>query len=323
MAGPCSPAVSSSLPAKRPTLPPQQYAEYQVELGGEIRLACGRRPGIGAHHKQATSRKRPQIPAGQVTQPATDPVAHHRGAHGAAYHEPHPGRIIPAGAHQQVARQQRTTRAAATPDRLGELRLTPHPGRCGKHRGSPWNGSPRSSDANPRAALATARGKHRAAGPGAHAQPKPMRLRAASVVRLKRTLAHWGSRYGACFGRCLIRARQASPFRHRQNWRRGDRTYERYAHQRVPVKRPAPRPHREADRALPLAGATTLFAQHTQEPGPRLWTTVPGGGPGPAGAQPSGGGRRRSGHRAGKERAHNLWKNLLITCGGWREMNSR
>ena len=311
MAGPCSPAVSSSLPAKRPTLPPQQCAEYQVEFGGEIRLACGRRPGIGAHHKQATSRKRPQIPAGQVTQPPADPVAHHRAAHGAAYHESHPGRIIPAGAHQQVARQQRTTRAAATPDRLGELRLTPHPGRCGKHRGSPWNGSPRRSDANSRAALATARGEHRAAGPGAHAQPKPMRLRAASVVRLKRTLAHWGSRYGACFGRFLIRARQASPFRHRQNWRRGDRTYERYAHQCVPVKRPAPgapRPHRDADRALPLAGATTLFAQRTQEPGPRLWTTVPGGGPGARW-------RTAIRRRAPKGAATGQEKNVHTTCG--------
>ena len=311
MAGPFSPAVSSSLPAKRPTLPPQQYAEYQVELGGEIRLACGRRPGIGAHHKQATSRKRPQIPAGQVTQPATDPVAHHRGAHGAAYHEPHPGRIIPAGAHQQVARQQWPARAAATPHRLGELRLTPHPGRCGEHRGSPWNGSPRRSDANSRAALATARSEHCAAGPGAHAQPKPMRLRAASVVRLKRTLAHWGSRYGACFGRCLIRARQASPFRHRQNWRRGDRTYERYAHQRVPVKRPTTG-HRDAPgrrpRPCPLAGATTLFAQRIQEPGPRLWTTVPGGGPGGSLAQshPAAG---AEGAATGQE------KNVHTTCG--------
>ena len=296
MAGPCSPAVSSSLPAKRPTLPPQQCAEYQVEFGGEIRLACGRRPGIGAHHKQATSRKRPQIPAGQVTQPPADPVAHHRAAHGAAYHEPHPGRIIPAGAHQQVARQQRPARAAATPDRLGELRLTPHPGRCGKHRGSPWNGSPRRSDANSRAALATARGEHRAAGPGAHAQPKPMRLRAASVVRLKRTLAHWGSRYGACFGRFLIRARQACRFGTGKTGAgvtgpmNATRTSACRSNGRLPGHpgrtgtQTAPGRLRAQQRYLRSAPRNRALGcgQRSRE-----------AGPGPAGAQPSGGGRRR------------------------------
>jgi len=43
----------------RPTLPPKQSADYQVEFGGEIRLACGSGPGIGTHHQQATFRKRP------------------------------------------------------------------------------------------------------------------------------------------------------------------------------------------------------------------------------------------------------------------------
>jgi hypothetical protein len=33
---------------QRPYLPPQQIAQYQVELGGTIRLACGRGRGIGA-----------------------------------------------------------------------------------------------------------------------------------------------------------------------------------------------------------------------------------------------------------------------------------
>ena len=39
-------------------------------------------------------------------------------------------------------------------------------------------------------------------------------------------------------------------------------------------------------------------------------------------AELSPGGRRRSGHKA-KRYVHNLWKNLLITCGGGREMNGR
>jgi len=33
---------------QRPYLPPQQITQYQVELGGKIRLACGRSRGIGA-----------------------------------------------------------------------------------------------------------------------------------------------------------------------------------------------------------------------------------------------------------------------------------
>ena len=133
MAARWPPAVLSSQ-TRCPTLPPQQYAEYQVEFGGEIRLACGRRPGIGAYHKQATSRKRPQVPAGKVAEPPSDPVPHHRGTHGAAYREAHSGRIIPAGAHQQMAGQQRPARTAAAADRLGELSAPPHPGRRWKHR---------------------------------------------------------------------------------------------------------------------------------------------------------------------------------------------
>jgi hypothetical protein len=31
----------------RPNLPPKQPADYQIEFGGEISLACVRCPGIG------------------------------------------------------------------------------------------------------------------------------------------------------------------------------------------------------------------------------------------------------------------------------------
>jgi hypothetical protein len=41
-----------------------------------------------------------------------------------------------------------------------------------------------------------------------------------------------GSRQGACF-----RANQSHLIQHRGNWRRGDRTNERYAHLLPPVKR--------------------------------------------------------------------------------------
>ena len=43
------------------------------------------------------------------------------------------------------------------------------------------------------AALAATAGEDRAAGASAHAQPEPMRLRAAAVVRLERALAHSGA----------------------------------------------------------------------------------------------------------------------------------
>src|SRR5580693_1735823 len=108
MAAPSAPAVLCQLRlcssrTLRPTLPPKQSADYQVEFGGEIRLAGGSGPGIGTHHQQATFRKRPEIPAGQMTQPAADLVAHHSTPHGPAHHEAHPGRLIVARLPEQVA----------------------------------------------------------------------------------------------------------------------------------------------------------------------------------------------------------------------------
>ena len=50
----------------------------------------------------------------------------------------------------------------------------------------------RRSDTDPRTALAPPRGEDSTPGPGAHAQPETMRLGTAAVVRLERTLAHWG-----------------------------------------------------------------------------------------------------------------------------------
>jgi hypothetical protein len=50
----------------------------------------------------------------------------------------------------------------------------------------------RRSDTDPRAPLTAPCGKYRAPRAGPHAQPEPVRLRAMAVVRLERTLAHWG-----------------------------------------------------------------------------------------------------------------------------------
>ena len=212
----------------RPTLPPKQCCDYQVEFGGEIRLACGRGPGIGTHHQQATFRKRPQIPAGQMTQPAAGPCC-------APQPRPPPGspRSPPALARRDPAagaggRRPVPARAAAAADRPRELRALPHPCRCGKHRpitAGRASQAPVGSDTDPRTPLTAPGRQDRAAGAGAHAQPEPVRLRTAAVVRLERTLAHWDSRYTEA----RVEAATGPARRHAKASPRGGRTNERYA----------------------------------------------------------------------------------------------
>jgi hypothetical protein len=43
---------------QRPNLPPEQSFDHQVQIGGEIGLACARGRRVRAHHEQATLRKR-------------------------------------------------------------------------------------------------------------------------------------------------------------------------------------------------------------------------------------------------------------------------
>jgi len=59
-------------------LPPKQSSDYQVEVGGEIRLAGRSRARRGADYKQATSRQQPQVPAREVPQPPPDRIPNHR-----------------------------------------------------------------------------------------------------------------------------------------------------------------------------------------------------------------------------------------------------
>jgi hypothetical protein len=51
------------------------------------------------------------------------------------------------------------------------------------------------SDGELVAALAAARGKDGAAGPGAHPLAEAVDLRPPTVIRLERALAHWNSQY--------------------------------------------------------------------------------------------------------------------------------
>jgi hypothetical protein len=62
-------------------LPPKQCSDYQVEVGGKIRLACRGGARRSAHYKQATSRQRPEIPAGEMAQPSAYSIPYHGRTH--------------------------------------------------------------------------------------------------------------------------------------------------------------------------------------------------------------------------------------------------
>jgi hypothetical protein len=68
-------------------LPPKQRSDYQVEVGGKIRLAGHRRARRGAHYKQATSRQQPQVPTDNVPQPPSDRIPDDCGTHCLTDHE--------------------------------------------------------------------------------------------------------------------------------------------------------------------------------------------------------------------------------------------
>jgi len=73
----------------RPNLPPKQPAEHQIELGGEISLACIRCPGISADDKQATRWQATGARSGHFAQPTAHTVAHHRAPECPGHHETH------------------------------------------------------------------------------------------------------------------------------------------------------------------------------------------------------------------------------------------
>jgi hypothetical protein len=92
--------------AVRPNLPPQQPADHQVQIRGEIWLARVRGRGICAHHKKATARQGLKVPVHERAQPPLDTVPGHRGADRPAHHESYPGRFpVPVGQDEQVTHQ--------------------------------------------------------------------------------------------------------------------------------------------------------------------------------------------------------------------------
>ena len=169
MAASWSLAVLCSSRSLRPTLPPKQSSDNQVEIGGEIRLACGSGPGIGTYHQQATFRKRPEIPAGQMSELTAHTVADHGASHRAAHDEAHPGWLIVARLAEQVRGKQLPSRAAAAAHRPGELGPPPHPRCRGEHRAvTPAPACPR---------------KRRAGAGQTLTRARPLRRRAARIAR--------------------------------------------------------------------------------------------------------------------------------------------
>jgi hypothetical protein len=131
---------------QRPNLPPNQPVHHQVQIGGKIRLACGRSRRIGAHHKQATRREHAKIPAHEHTKTSFHPVANHSGPNRATDYESYLGwlavlrlalgRGLSTWGHglrrrEQVPGHGRPTGARALAHREGELRAVPHPGFAG------------------------------------------------------------------------------------------------------------------------------------------------------------------------------------------------
>ena len=121
----------SGITDARPNLPPQQPADYRIQICSETRLTCVRGCGICAHHKKATARKRVKIPAHELAKPPLDTVSGDRRAHRPAYHKSYPGRfmlvrsVLP---DQQVAHHAGPARADPGTHGQRELRAATHPG---------------------------------------------------------------------------------------------------------------------------------------------------------------------------------------------------
>jgi hypothetical protein len=174
-------------------LPPKQSSDYQVEVGGEIRLAGRSRARRGADYKKATSRQQAQVPSGEVPEPSPDRIPDHSGTHRPADDETDASRLgAIVGSDEKVARHELPPSFAAAAGREPEVSTAPHPRGCRKH----GDQTPAASDADASAPFPAPGRENRTAGPGAHAQPEPVRLGPAAVVRLKSTLTHWSSRCG-------------------------------------------------------------------------------------------------------------------------------
>jgi hypothetical protein len=128
--------------AQRPNLPPEQSFDYQVEIGGHIRLACARGRRVGAQYEQATPRERGEAPAHQFPEPSLHPVTNHRRADRTADYKAYLYRVTGAyrsvrgSRQQQVPGDDRSARPAARPHGEPEVLRTSHPRLLRQHHTS-------------------------------------------------------------------------------------------------------------------------------------------------------------------------------------------
>ena len=118
-----------------PNLPLQQPTDHQVQIRGEIWLACVRGRSVCAHHKKATARKQLKVPAHKLTKAPLDPVPGHRGANRPADYESYPGRfpvVDSVGPHQQVTHHARPARTSPGAHGQREFGAAAHPGLGGQ-----------------------------------------------------------------------------------------------------------------------------------------------------------------------------------------------
>lgn len=167
---------------------PHQPVKHSVYVHGEVleRRRCG--PRIGPQYQEATRRKDLAAIGEDMPESPFDPVARYGVTDRPAHHKTHPWRLGCVRAGQQVGNNKRSSGAAAASDGFGELGAPPHPVDGRKHR----KARPRSRR-EACAALTPTSGKDGATRAGAHAQPETVGLRAVTVIRLVRTLAHWSA----------------------------------------------------------------------------------------------------------------------------------
>jgi len=174
--------------------------QRRVEIVPEPGVPGERGTGLRPHHHVRAGRQLCQAFAHQLAQPpldlvsgdrAADRLRHDKAGTGGEFDTPDPYRLscLSGRTRSEVNDERSPSGAAPTTDHRGEFTAAPEALRGGQHLDS-------LSGRELYAALGATRGEDGAPGPGAHAQPEAVGLRAAAVVRLVSTLAHVASPSG-------------------------------------------------------------------------------------------------------------------------------
>jgi hypothetical protein len=105
----------------------QKPVECRIDIRGEFVVPCGRRLGVGAHHKQATRWQSVEAFTHQMTEPAADLVPCHRAADGTADGETDSRSLVDVVTALKVENQTRPSGTIPAPDGPCEFFSPPHP----------------------------------------------------------------------------------------------------------------------------------------------------------------------------------------------------